>query len=269
MPNITHHFFHAIMNLGVISSVLCLAVGCGTTQQRTATEQLVVSDAVDKSIDQIDFRSLAGQKVFFDTSYIRPIKADGFVSADYVISALRQQMIAAHCLMQDVREEADIVVEARIGTLSTNRHEIVYGIPKSTAPSLAVAAITNHPLLPAIPELAVARSDSTLGVSKLAVYAYDRESKEPIWQSGTSRSESSAKSTWVLGAGPFQKGSIHKGYRFAGERLSTKNDGEASNPSIQFASEHLFSKPQHGPGLNRTAENAAESINLNDSPAKR
>jgi hypothetical protein len=46
--------------------------GCGTTNQRTGTEQMLMSDAVDMSISRIDFRPLAGQRAYLDTTYIRP-----------------------------------------------------------------------------------------------------------------------------------------------------------------------------------------------------
>ena len=41
--------------------LLSLALtGCGSTKSRTATEQLLMSDAVDRAIAQIDFSELAG-----------------------------------------------------------------------------------------------------------------------------------------------------------------------------------------------------------------
>ena len=41
-----------------------MLVGCGTTTTRIATEQLLMSDAVDRAIAAIDFRSLEGEKVY-------------------------------------------------------------------------------------------------------------------------------------------------------------------------------------------------------------
>ncbi len=237
-----------------------LLLGCGTTQQRIATEQLVVSDAVDKSIANIDFRTLSGKTVYLDNSFIRAVKNDGFINPDYVTSALRQHLVAAHCLLQDTREQAEVVVEARIGTMGTNRHEVIYGIPQNNGLNAAASVVTSQPLLPVIPELSLARSDTTVGISKIAVFAYDRETKEPIWQSGSSRSESSTKSTWVMGAGPFQKGSIYKGYRFAGEEWRAQKRHDPSNPSVEFAAEHLFSS---------APKTASAPDAITDSPAKR
>jgi hypothetical protein len=240
--------------------LICLA-GCGTTQQRIATEQIVVSDAVDQAIAKIDFRPLTGRNVYLDTSYLRTLRTDGFINADYVTSALRQHLLAANCLLQDSRDEAEVIVEARIGTMGTNRHEVVYGIPQSNGLNAAASVMTSQPLLPTIPELSVARSDTTIGMSKLAVFAYDRVTKTPIWQSGTSRAESTAKSTWLLGAGPFQRGSVFKGgYRFAGENITPEREIDPTNPQVEFASEFLFST---------TPRTAAVEESTTDSPAKR
>ncbi|MFM7517812.1 MAG: DUF6655 family protein, partial [Pirellula sp.] len=56
--------------------LVCIALsllafsGCGTTKSVTATEQLLMSDAVDSTISKIDFRPLTGYKVYLDTTYM-------------------------------------------------------------------------------------------------------------------------------------------------------------------------------------------------------
>src|ERR687883_40332 len=96
--------------IGVI--MLALLAGCGTTRmtdtQRTATEQLLISNAVDQAVSQIDFRCLAGKPVFLDPQYL-----DGTVDRGYLVSSLRQQLLASGCLLQDERAKATYVVEAR------------------------------------------------------------------------------------------------------------------------------------------------------------
>ena len=44
--------------------------GCGINKSRLATEQLVVSEAVDKAVATIDFSPLSGRRVFFDTQFL-------------------------------------------------------------------------------------------------------------------------------------------------------------------------------------------------------
>ena len=203
---------------------LCLVVlalcGCGTTKQQIATEQLLASDAVDRSISHLDFTPLAGRSVFLDTKYIHQIKGYGFVNADYIISGIRQQLFAHRCLLQDSLDQAEVVVEARVGTLGNDGHEINYGLPSSNgALSTAATAVNPSTPLALLPEISLARRDQQIGAAKIAVFAYERETKEPLWQSGTSLAFSRAKQTWFLGAGPFQSGTIYEAPQLAGANL--------------------------------------------------
>ena len=60
--------------------------GCGTTTQRLATEQLLISDAVDQAVAGIDFSYLSGQTVFLDTTYLKSIRGNGFANTEYIVS---------------------------------------------------------------------------------------------------------------------------------------------------------------------------------------
>ncbi len=230
--------------LAMLVAQAWLAVGCGTTNQRTGTEQMLMSDAVDMSISRMDFRPLAGRKAFLDTAFIRPGPVPGvpnqLVNADYVISGLRQALFAAHCELVDTKEEAEIIIEPRLGTLATNGHEVVYGIPQTNALAQASATLSGAPILPPLPELSFGRSHSHFGLAKLAVFAYDRQTRDPVWQSGIEKAESTAKNTWIVGAGPFQRGTIYEGYRFAGTQLKKKNHNGPSIETVPFAAEHVF-----------------------------
>ena len=198
---------------------LTLFLGCGTTTKKLATEQLLISDAIDVAVSEIDFSHLTGQDVYLDTSYMRNAKGVSFANTDYIISSLRQQMASAGCRIQDDRNAAKIIVEPRIGALGTDGHEVNYGLPQTGQLSAAAASLSSAPVVPVIPEISFGRSDEQLAVAKIVLFAYERESKIAVWQSGVSQSESSCRSSWVLGAGPFQKGSIHDGTRFAGRQL--------------------------------------------------
>ncbi|MGY8746757.1 MAG: DUF6655 family protein [Pirellulales bacterium] len=216
--SIIDHFKQYYLGLWALPLCLVALVGCGTTTTRTATEQLLMSDAVDQAISQINFQSLRGQKVFLDTLYLHSVKGVGFVNSEYIISSLRQQLTASSCLIQDTRESADIIVEPRVGALGTDGHEVVYGIPQAGSLTSAASMFSNSPL-PVLPELSLGKSNAQSGIAKVIVFAYDRESRLPIWQSGIAKAESTSSNTWYLGAGPFQKGTIYEGMRFAGQKL--------------------------------------------------
>lgn len=240
-----------MMSPRIICSLLLLALaaaaaGCGTTKQAEATQQLLTSDAVDRSVARIDFSPLKDQTVFLETKYIVDPKNATFVNANYVISSLRQQMYAAGCLMQDKAEDADYIVEARVGTLGNDENSIIYGIPANNALSAATSVLPNAPPIPAMPEISLARKDDKMAAAKVAAFAYHRESHTVVWQSGLSVAKSTAKDTWILGAGPFERGTVHDGWEFAGSKLRLpfmKKREPLTGPVAAYGQQMLFQRP--------------------------
>ncbi len=204
--------------------LIITAGGCGTTTNRLATQQLLLSDAVDHAVGEIDFSYLSDKDIFLDTKYLQSIQGTAAANTDYIVSSIRQQLSLAGCRVQEERENADIIVEPRVGVLGTDGHEVTYGIPQAGQIASAAAALTAAPVVPAIPEISFGRSDEQLAIAKIVLFAYDRETKVALWQSGVRKSESTSSNTWVLGAGPFQKGSVYEGVRFAGKKIG--EDGE-------------------------------------------
>lgn len=247
----------------VIVAVFCCS--CGTTTQRSGTEQLLLSSAVDRAVQQIDFSVLSDRKVYLDTKYFDHIQPASFVNAKYIASAIRQQMVAANCRLMDKIEEAEIVVEPRVGALGADGHEVTYGLPQSNAIGSAASLLSNVPSVPILPDLSVGRSDAQSAIARLAVFAYYRDSREPIWQSGIAKGRSDSRSTWILGAGPFQRGSIYDGTRFAGRRIKDENElaNERKNRvAIDYQDEYRFPN-------NPLLRTASESNAINDETSQR
>src|SRR5262245_46923921 len=99
--------------------LLCLSAalaGCGTTRStdtiRTATEQLLISDAIDHAVQTINFEPLRGQTVYLDDQRLADV-----VDRNYLVSTLRQHLLASGCQLRDKRDEAEFVVEARAGAV--------------------------------------------------------------------------------------------------------------------------------------------------------
>lgn len=210
----------SIAKLIGIGLVATACVGCGTTKSQLATEQLLMSDAVDRSVASIDFRPLAGRRVYLDTTYVANVKNDSIVNADYIVSSVRQQMVTAGCLLEETRETADFVAEMRIGTLGADSHDVTYGIPANNSLTSAASLVPSAPALPAIPEISFARKNNDQAAAKIAIFAYHRQTRRPVWQSGVVQARSKARNTWILGAGPFQSGTIHDGTQFIGGDLA-------------------------------------------------
>ena len=193
----------------LIAFALMTMSGCGSIKGRTATEQLLVSDAVDRSIEQIDFSALRGKDVYLDCKYLKAVRSVGFVNAEYIISSLREKMTVAGCRLRENPVEATFIAEVRVGCLGSDCHEVNYGIPGSQALNQTASLLASAPL-PSVPEISIAKTDSCSAAAKISLFAYQRETREPIWESGPSQGTSLAKSTWVLGAGPFQEGHIYE-----------------------------------------------------------
>jgi hypothetical protein len=180
---------------------LLVEAGCGTTRltetPRSASEELLLSTAVDRSVSQLNFQLFAGQKVFLDTSNLGDVQ-----QRHYLTSALRQHLLASGALLAKSMEEAEVVVEARAGSVATSRHDSLVGIPQTTLP-VAPAGV------PAIlPEIAIYKKQIHLGVAKVSVFAYRPEEGAALWQSGVCETQSTSRSTWLLGMGPFQSGDV-------------------------------------------------------------
>jgi hypothetical protein len=225
-----------------VCGVMCL--GCGTTRwsdtSRTATEQLLLSDATDRAISQLDFRAVAGKTVYLDST---PVKYT--TDASYLVSSLRQHMLADGVILMDGRDQADYIVELRAGVIGTDRRELLFGVPASKIP----AGLPIPGAAAAIPEISLATKTEQRGVAKIAVFAYNRKTGRPVWQSGTVPIESTAKDIWVFGAGPFQRGTIYDGTEFAGQAIKfplfpAKKKKPKHEGLVSVADEAFFSEPK-------------------------
>jgi hypothetical protein len=221
-------------------------VGCGRIVSTKATDQLIAGDAVDRSVAQVDFRLFAGKKVFLDTQYVnKTVPGVGFVTSEYIVSSIRQKMMCDGSLLQEKADEADFIVEMRVGALGADGHEIVFGMPPNNYASIAASVSpTSSPaaaLLPSMPELSVAKKDDQMAAAKVALFAYNRHTREPIWQSGISESRSVVADRWYFGAGPFQKGNIYSSKKQSDSSLFSSDDAEAMKPD--YFVERRFADP--------------------------
>jgi hypothetical protein len=231
-----HHqrFLHRRLLLSACAVILsCAAIGgCGTTgtsnTARTATEQLLISDAIDRAVESIKFNKLAGQSVFFDERHLYEVVDDG-----YLISSLRQHLLASGCILKDKREDATYVVEPRAGAVGTDHDDLLFGIPAINTQQLTLLSGVPSSL----PEIPFIKRRHQRGIAKIAVFAYSRETGAPVWQSGIATDESSSNDIWFFGAGPFKRGSIHKGTSYASQKdYLLQGIGPSDQPEDQVVS---------------------------------
>ena len=198
-------------------AVAVALAGCGTTKMtgtaRTGTEQLLLTNAWDDALRKVDFRPLTGVPVYLDTQHVSA------VDQGWVISSIRQAMLAQGVLLRQKPEQAQWIVEARVGAYGTDDYNWLLGIPQMTMPPTLTGVPTGT-----IPEIPLIKRSKQYALAKLALFAYDRGSGQLVWTSGTSLATSSAKDIYVGGVGPIQSGSIRKRNRFIGVNIPMISD---------------------------------------------
>jgi hypothetical protein len=203
--------------------LLLLTAGCGTVKTtgtaRSGTEQLLLTNAYDSALQKVDFRPLTGVPVYLDTANINATLDQG-----WIISSLRQAMLQQGVLLRAKPEQAQWIVEARVGAYGTDDYSLLIGIPQTTIP----ATVTGAPQ-GTLPEIPLAKRSEQQAIAKVALFAYDRSSGQLVWNSGTMLETANAKDVYVAGLGPIQSGSIRGGTEFVGIKLPLTSEAAASN----------------------------------------
>ena len=175
--------------------LLCSGPGCTTTStsntKRTGTEQLLVSNAIDRALEQADFSSLEGHRVFVDPQFL------DCVDKSYVIASTRHHLLHSGALVVDKLEDCGVRLEIRTGAVGTDTSEALLGIPEITLPGLMT-----------LPEVQVATRSRQTGVAKLGFVAYQMDSQRQLPGGGISLAQSDDSNWYVLGVGPYRDGTL-------------------------------------------------------------
>ncbi len=206
--------------------------GCGTTKWsdtgRTATEQLLITSAMDDVVDEFNFYPLSGRKLYINKAGVT------CTDSQYLISILRQQLAANGVLVKDKEEEADYILEIAPGAAGTNRYDLMYGIPKTEIPSIVTGGTMS-----AIPELALIKRTDQKAQVKLMLWAYNKKNGAIIWQSGNKTKTAELRNRWILGFGPITRASFNKKVQVGGDDLNIPGSTPGScnvqgeKPSVQ------------------------------------
>lgn len=143
--------------------------GCTTVRlsepKQTATEQLLISAAIDNVVTQLTPEIPPGSKVFVDPQFVDTAPPDAALYPKYAIGAIRDRLLQQGALLVHERKAADVVVEPRSGAQSINHDTFLVGIPNFPIPIPLVGTV--H-----FPEIALFKRDRQTGVAKLAITAY-------------------------------------------------------------------------------------------------
>jgi len=174
------------------------AIGCSSTRTsntaRTATEQVLLSAAIDRSLSNVSFEQLRSQKVFIDDKYLDS------VDKGYLMGTLRHRTLAAGAVLAPSAAEADIVIEARSGGIGTDSEESFIGIPSVGVPGMAIS----------IPDIKLAQRSTQLGTAKIGLVAYDPKTGEAVGLGGQTTAMTKNDDMYVLGVGPIRSGEVRR-----------------------------------------------------------
>ena len=92
-----------------------------TIPQRSATEQLLISTAVDRAVDGMDLKIPAGTKVFLEAGQLD--SSDG----KYAAGAIKERLLRSGANLVTDAGRADAIVEVRAGALSIDDKKTVVG----------------------------------------------------------------------------------------------------------------------------------------------
>ena len=152
------------MRFATVVALAFLLAACTTVRQtepqRSATEEMLISSAADRAVDELKL-DVRGKTVFVDASNYKGL------DAEYTVAAVHTQMLKNGARLVAHRKTADLVIEMRNGAQSVDQHEFLIGTPSFSVP----IPLTGNALT--IPEIALYSKKQDIGVSKLAVAAYD------------------------------------------------------------------------------------------------
>jgi hypothetical protein len=246
--NTRHWITKTVLKVCLLSCLLS-AWGCGTTKwtntSRSATEQLLLSDSMDRAVSRIECDPLIGRKIYINSSALSKV-----TDSTYLISALRQHFFASGCIVKDEEEEADYIVEIRAGAVGTDQNDVLYGVPATNLPGslpwdggLGISQL---------PEIALIKKTRQRAVTKIALFAYNRETGRPLWQSGIIPERSEARHWWVFGLGPIQQGEIYDETEIAGHQvwvpeLYLTSEEPINSHDLSISQELVFDEEENAP----------------------
>ncbi len=170
--------------------------GCTTTRtsdtSRTAMEQLLISNAVDQTLNKTALPPVEGRKVYVEEKYLDS------VDKGYVVAQMRQRLLNQGAMLVDKKEDSEVTVELCSGGVGTDSVSSFVGTPGLTVPGLPVE----------LPEVRMYEKSSQYGTAKIGVVTYATENGQLIYDGGTRLARADDSRWSVLGIGPFREGTV-------------------------------------------------------------
>jgi hypothetical protein len=199
--------------LGSLVLVLASASGCTSVKMtgtpRTGTEQLLLTGTWDAALFGVDFKPLAGSRVYLDDKHI------SVVDKDWIISSIRRTMAEQGVLLEDKQDKAQVILEAAFGAYGTDERQRTFGLPGlGVSPSLTTGLSVSPSNSAGLTLSATNQQDA---VVKASLFAYDPKTGHMVWESGPLLNAQGMRDHFVVGSGPYRMSSRAEVEQFTSE----------------------------------------------------
>jgi hypothetical protein len=143
----------------ILAALVCLT-GCTsrvlTNTPRSAIEQLLLSGAVDKSLERLALPEVAGKKVFIDFVNLKAY------DVEYIRAATRARFAKIGAVLVEKPGDADLIAEVASGGFGLEYKSSMVGLPAVPMPNAPVPT----------PELRAWKSVEQTGIFKLFIFIH-------------------------------------------------------------------------------------------------
>lgn len=160
-----------VLRAAALAAALALGA-CSTTRLtepgQTATEQLIISTAVDHAVAALHPAIPTGTKVYVSDKYFDTAPGDAALYAKYAVGSVRDRLLRLGAHLVDAPAKADMVVELRTGGQSIDHDDFLVGLPAIPIPIPLVGTMTT-------PKIPLFERDKQTGIAKLALTGYGKD----------------------------------------------------------------------------------------------
>jgi hypothetical protein len=207
LRNMQPHFSVARRGLvptALLASTALLTGGCTSIKMtgtpRSGTEQLLLTGTWDTALWHIDFRPLAGKRVFVDPQHI------SVVDKEWVISSIRRTIAEQGALIENNKDKAELILEGAFGAYGTDERTSKTGLPPvGVLPSIGGISVASAGTSSALTFGETNRQDA---VVKAALFAYEAKTGRIVWESGPMLNAEGVRDHFFFSSGPYRLSSM-------------------------------------------------------------
>jgi hypothetical protein len=182
-----------------------LLAGCGTFREtfpeRSATEQFLISKAVDRAAEDLPTYWMDGKAIYLDATNL------DCIDRPYVVQRLRDLVLSHGGRLVEDRESAEVALEVASGGLSMDKGHWLLGLPELPLP----IPFADETLV--FPEVPLFKLITYAGKSKLLVSAVNARDGTQARDLPLCLGKSHHRYLWLLFVGPFTLSDLHKDIR--------------------------------------------------------